>query len=82
MKNISVMSNITKEQSKKLQYLNKHFCCPKVSGLSTIIINLRTKMSTEEITTFDLNEFYDILMSVTIKDKLKPFVRQFKKQNM
>lgn len=39
-------------------------------------------MSTEEITTFDLNEFYDILMSVTIKDKLKPFIRQFKKQNM
>ena len=39
-------------------------------------------MSNEEIVEFDLNDFYDIMMSIEVKEKLKPFVRQFKKRNM
>ena len=39
-------------------------------------------MSSEESVEFDLNEFYDILTSINIKEKLKPFVRQFKKKNL
>ncbi len=39
-------------------------------------------MSSEESVEFDLNEFYDILTSMNIKEKLKPFVRQFKKKNL
>jgi hypothetical protein len=39
-------------------------------------------MSEEENIEFDLNDFYDILMSASVKEKLKPWIREFKKSNM
>lgn len=39
-------------------------------------------MAAEEVAKFVLEDFYEILMSANIKEKLKPFIRQFKKKNM
>ena len=35
-----------------------------------------------EAVRFKLEEYYEVLMSSNLKEKLKPFVRQFKKKNM
>lgn len=38
-------------------------------------------MTAHETVKFQLEEYYDVLMSANVKEKLKPFVREFKRRN-